>query len=157
MALVFFTTVFAFSQVGSGLPDKNVVSVDPHVERTEDKSDNIEQGEFTKVEVTVFSATFINNCQQVVIKSNNGDCVVAPGAQDTGKFIVKNTSTHKIRCYCEFIGQNDEGVPVNVQLLDSTGQYIVGSSTEFVNPVLLNGIIKSYDMIPGQVVNFTLP
>lgn len=151
--VMLYSIMGAFAAIGSGNEDTNVVKVSPNFSDTSKPN----QDGYTSGEVNVFSIQYSGTSGEITVRSELGDKVVAPGTEDTGEFKVKNTSSNKIDCECEFYSVNKDKIPVRVKLLDQNKKYLVGSATSYADPDNLNTITKNYEMIPGEVVTFSLP
>ncbi|MDO5329056.1 MAG: hypothetical protein Q4E88_03015 [Coriobacteriia bacterium] len=151
VVLMLITTFFAFTQFKGDNPDKNIIEIHSPVAKYDDTT-NIQ----ANFDVPVFSAEYYKD-GNIIIKSENGDKVVAPGAEGNGNFSLKNVSSYKVNCDCEFIGDNSKNLPISCALQDNTGAYIIGSKTDYVEVSKLNEAHKSYTLEPSEVVTFSLP
>ena len=106
----------------------------------------------------IFSAEYKNDTGETIIKSNNGDPVVAPGARHDYTFRIKNNDNiavnYTFNPKVEFIG--DKALPIEVRLISPNEEYLIGSSKEWgtfedfatleFTSTLLRGEVDSYEL-----------
>ena len=100
--IMLFSSVAVFAQIKTDIPVDNSLGFrSPIVDLLVNENGVFKPANLSEdsvaVDADVFSVRYINN-DTVIINSDNGEKVVAPGAQDVGQFIVRNTSSTDIKC-----------------------------------------------------------
>ncbi|MBP3300018.1 MAG: hypothetical protein J6M34_00760 [Clostridia bacterium] len=110
-------------------------------------------------EVEIFRVSYVNGSNEVVIKSDNGDKVIAPGASNTYTFKLKNTGNVAIQ-YDLFIDAytTPAGTPIPLEskLQRFDGKYLVGGSGKFGDTADLNAAEDSFILGAGRHSYYTL-
>ena len=105
----------------------------------------------------IFSAEYKNETGETIIKSSNGDPVIAPGAKHDYTFRVKNDDKvaidYTFNPKVEYIGT--DSLPIEIRLISPDEEYLIGSTKEWgtfddlknleYTSTLLKGEIDSYE------------
>jgi hypothetical protein len=81
----------------------------------------------------IFSAEYKSETGETIIKSSNGDPVIAPGAKHDYTFRIKNEDKvaidYTFNPKVEYIGA--ESIPIEIRLISPDEEYLIGSSKEW--------------------------
>ena len=138
--LLLMTLAITAFRVGNYLPEGVdilfIVGKDPNMDVVDEDGRKWE----SKTQVDLFSSEYRNGENVVTIASQNGDKVIAPGAQSSYKFALYNNGNMAVVQETDLdftlTVSNEELLnytfPLKVRLYDSEGTYIIGSKNEWV-------------------------
>lgn len=106
----------------------------------------------------IFSAEYKDESGEIIVKSDNGDPVIAPGTSTEYTIRIKNKDTVAINYTfepkVEYVGA--ESLPIEVRLISPTDEYLIGSAKEWgtfddfktldYTSTLPKGAIDSYEL-----------
>gem|GEM_PF-4966580 len=137
------TTIYKVPTVVSSHPDMDTVD------------ENRVQWE-TLTAVDLFKSAYTNESGALVVKSENGDKVIAPGTSGSYVFSVKNTGNisldYVVRTESLF-HYSDKKIPLLARLRRE-GEWKAGSATEWIDPDTLDGFIDRNTVKPGASVSY---
>ncbi len=92
------------------------------------------------ISVDLFRAEYTNGSGEVIIKSDNGDKVVAPGAKNSYYFDIMNTGdvpiyyTMEAHAFAKFtMGDEEHHIPIKVKMYNANGIYLVGTENSYAD------------------------
>ena len=109
-------------------------------------------------EIELFKIEYSNHTGDITVQGANGENVIAPGTAVNYDIRLKNRDEVVI----DFIMTpnirflNGELVPVRFKLMDSYGNYLLGSETEWVTPDTLNSVVHKGSIHPGEIFTYHL-
>ena len=81
----------------------------------------------------IFSAEYKSDTGETIIKSSNGDPVIAPGAKHNYTFRIKNEDRvavdYTFKPVVEYIGA--DSIPIEIRLISPDEEYLIGSSKQW--------------------------
>ena len=106
--------------------------------------------------IELFRIEYSNEKGEVTVQGVNADNVVAPGTTVDYDIRLRNNDDVVIDFMMtptvEFL--TDDAVPVEFKVIDSYGNYILGSETEWVNPDGMNTLAHKGSIHPGEVFTY---
>lgn len=109
-------------------------------------------------QIDLFKIEYANETGEITVQGANGENVVAPGTSVDYNIRLKNRDEVVI----DFVMTpnvrflNGDAVPVRFKLMDSYGNYLLGSDTEWVTPETMNGVVHKGSIHPGEIFNYFL-
>ena len=173
VATIALTSIAASASIGKDVQDDNswtsalfpfaaktsVINYDTNtIKINGGKSADEENLEFV---FDVFKNEYLSADGKVIIKGDNNEKVVAPGAsvvEDEAAFTIENVGDTEATCdldfYCEF---NSSEIPLNFKLIDPEGNYLLGSESEYDDALKINDVDQSQTLSPGQKLTYHFP
>ena len=117
-----------------------------------------------ETDVEIFSVQYENDDLVCTVKSGNGDKVIAPGTGGSYDFSLANDGDcsldYTLTCEAWFTGTGPDGrevwIPVEARLSDYTGDWLVGSATEWTDVRQLNTVRQEGVIAAGNVWDYRL-
>lgn len=114
-------------------------------------------------DIEIFRISYENGSQNVTVRSENGEKVIAPGTDNTYRFALENTTniavkyTMKMEAWFGEEGQEDPvTIPVLARVTDHKGNYLAGTASEKADVLELNKVSQEGSLLRGYVVPYTL-
>jgi hypothetical protein len=138
--LLLMTLAITAFRVGNYLPEGIdilfIVGKEPNMDTTDGKGNVWQSNE----KIPLFSSEYVNGENRVIIASQNGDKVIAPGFESSYEFALYNNGNmavvHETDLDFKLKVANSElenyTFPLKVRLYDTEGNYIIGSKTEWI-------------------------
>ncbi len=143
--IVFFLLLLTIGivalRVSNGLPEGTdilfIVGKAANVDVSDGEYESWESGKI----VNIFKAQYVNGEGEVVVLSQDGSKLIAPGVETEYSFSLYNDGNMAVKYQVDldfelFIGSElelEDKFPLLVQLVSDTGQYLIGSETNWVN------------------------
>lgn len=137
--LLFITLGIVALRVDNSLPENMdilfIVSKDPEFYTDDDK------GAWSKgKDIDIFRADYVNGEGQTTVASSDGTKVIAPGTETTYNFSMFNSGNMAVVYATDLdftliVGNevvDGKNFPLQVRLVNSRGEYLIGSETEWV-------------------------
>ncbi len=89
----------------------------------------------TNTKVNIFETAYGNSKSGVVVKSGNGDKVIAPGTSNSYRFTIDNTGKYSLDYELSFVSEQHgytRSVPVEARISDQSGKYLFGTETSWL-------------------------
>ena len=106
--------------------------------------------------IELFRIEYSNEKGEVTVQGVNADNVVAPGTTVDYDIRLRNNDDVVIDFMMtptvEFL--TDDAVPVEFKVIDSYGNYILGSETEWITPAEMNELHHKGSIHPGEVFTY---
>ena len=106
--------------------------------------------------IELFRIEYSNEKGEVTVQGVNADNVVAPGTTVDYDIRLRNNDDVVIDFMMtptvEFL--TDDAVPVEFTVIDSYGNYILGSETEWITPAEMNELHHKGSIYPGEVFTY---
>lgn len=106
--------------------------------------------------VELFRVQYENDLNEVTVKGVNSDSVVAPGTSVSYDVRLRNNDDVAIDFLMtptvEFL--TGDSVPVEFKVMDTYGNYILGSETEWVDAGNMNALAHKGTIHPGEVFTY---
>ena len=106
--------------------------------------------------IELFRIEYSNEEGEITVQGVNADNVVAPGTDVNYDIRLRNNDEVVIDFLMtptvDFL--TDDKVPVEFKVVDSYGNYILGSETEWVNPDGMNTLAHKGSIHPGEVFTY---
>ena len=119
----------------------------------------VDMGMGTDGEIELFKIKYENASGDITVQGVNGENVVAPGTSVDYAIRLRNREED---CIIDFVMTphvkflTEDQVPVRFKLMDSFGNYLLGSDTEWVDYEALNTLAHRGSIHPGEVFTYFL-
>ncbi len=175
--LLILATVGILATVQSGVrdPDPRVIALDPNEKDVDDnlfyqviyrkvpaKPDSAVEdahGQWeTGTKIDLFKETYIGADGTVTIQSSDGEKVIAPGAKNDYRFVLKNTGNVALRYevkLCADFTLSHRKVPFTVRL-SKDGQYVLGTADEWRDTDSLKEFCDTANLGVGKDASYLL-
>lgn len=111
-------------------------------------------------QVEIFRVAYENGENQITVRSNEGDKVIAPGTENSYSFALENTADGPVEYSMTmkaYFSHEDYPIPVEVKVSrDTDKQYLLGSQTQFQDVLALNGVSDQGTLSRGNVMPYTI-
>lgn len=168
LIVMLFSIAAAFASVSS---DQNEVNLNPKSVQFNSQNvatitnrnvaDVTNSDEKLDLNFDVFKVEYKNDSDEIIVKSDNGEKVVAPGtdvAEDNATFTIENYSEAKLDIDCDFYNEfSEDAVPLEIKMIGPDGRYYVGSETEYDDPLKINNVSTKHTVMPGETFTYQFP
>ena len=148
--LIIFLILFALTSVILGSRLYNLATRDKY---------SVDLGMGTNGEIDLFKIEYENASGEITVQGLNGQNVVAPGTSVSYDVRLRNREED---CIIDFVMTphvkflTEDQVPVRFKLMDSYGNWLLGSDTEWVGFDSLNALAHRGSIHPGEVFTYFL-
>ena len=152
--LVLMTLGIIALRVGNTLPENVdilfIVGKDPEVVTDDDKN-----AWTMGREIDIFKASYVNGKGSTTVASDDGEAVIAPGTETMYKFSMYNSGNMAVVYATDidftlWIGKekvDSSAFPLRVRMLNASGEYMIGSETEWVQ--VRDATLQQYSSVLG--------
>lgn len=113
----------------------------------------------TMTPVDIFSITYANGEQNITVKTDDGDKLIAPGTEQSYTFKLKNTGTTPLNYLLNvdaYVTPGDVRIPVESRINRYDGEWIVGDKEQYVDVATLDTAEDSAPLGAGKYTYYTL-
>ncbi|MBQ3009445.1 MAG: LPXTG cell wall anchor domain-containing protein [Oscillospiraceae bacterium] len=113
----------------------------------------------TETQVDIFSIAYRNGKEEVTVRSDNNDKVIAPGTENSYTFKLKNTGDTALKYDMTveaFVTPGNITLPVDGRINRYDGKWLAGSKGSYTDILDLNGVTDSDRLAAGRYTYYTL-
>ncbi len=113
----------------------------------------------TKTDVDLFAKSYINDKNEITVRSGKNDKLIAPGTTGDYAFSLKNTGNVSLEYEMSLDGLfllKARKLPIQIRLGGDNGRWIVGNDNEWVFSNKWQGVVEEGTLKANQVSNYKL-